>query len=172
MAPGEEPSTRFGRRGRRGSPPLRRWPLFGLVTAFGAACLALRYAAPEGSSLRYAVYVLLGVPLALPAALLLAQWAARASDRVRATLQVRRARRVFSQALRAARRHPELCDLDRVREAAAVLARHLGPRGQRRFPEVEEAAQHPYAPLRNAASRVLQAAASCNPAADNQKTPS
>jgi hypothetical protein len=84
--------------------------------------------------------------------------AARGWGGVRRRMSVRRARLAFRSALRAARRHPEFVDVKRLR-AAAMMLRHLheGVVATPNVPEICEAVDHPYAPIRDAARLVIEA---------------
>ncbi|GIW71898.1 MAG: hypothetical protein KatS3mg102_1440 [Planctomycetota bacterium] len=83
-----------------------------------------------------------------------ALWVGR---RLRRRLEVRRARQAFRAALRAARRHPELVDLERLHAAAHTLHRIPSPDAAlAAVPELQEAIRHPYGPIRQAALKVIQ----------------
>ena len=120
------------------------------------AYVALTYAPDAGAS-KYFLYVLVVLPLAAPAGALFVQWAVVIARRLGARLLVRQARRTFRASLKAARIHPELVDLDRLRRAAAALS-HVAPvDALRAAPEVAAAAEHPYAPIRSAGLSVMEA---------------
>ncbi len=101
---------------------------------------------------------LVSVPVA---AYLLSRFATRCVDgyaTLRRRLAIRRARAAFRSALEAARRHPELVDLKRL-YAAALHVRQLcdGQPDPLSVPEIEEAIDHPYRPIRDAARLVVEA---------------
>jgi hypothetical protein len=126
------------------------------VVYTGFAYLALTYAPDAGAS-KYLLYGLVMLPLAAPAAAMALQYAAVIGRRFAARLLVRRARRTFRSVLRAARVHPELADLDKLRAAAAALAQVAPGDALRASTEIALAAEHPYAPIRNAARSVIEA---------------
>lgn len=111
----------------------------------------------EYGPIKYVLYGLVILPLAAPTAALFIQYAVILVRRIGVRLAVRRARRDFRSVLRAARRHPELADLPRLRAAAAALARLAPADALRAAAETAEAAQHPYAPIRNAGLAVIEA---------------
>jgi hypothetical protein len=111
----------------------------------------------ENGLLKYALYVLVILPLAAPTAALVIQYAVVVVRRIGARIAVRRARHDFRAALKAARRHPELADIPRLRAAAAALSRLAPADALRASAEMAEAAQHAYAPIRNAGLAVLEA---------------
>jgi hypothetical protein len=120
------------------------------------AWLVLRQGFEHGP-IKYVLYCLVILPLAAPTAALVIQYAVILLRRVGARIAVRRARRDFRAALRSARRHPELVDLDKLRAAAGALSRLAPADALRASPEIAEAAQHPYAPIRNAGLSVMEA---------------
>lgn len=122
----------------------------------GFAYLALTYAPDAGAS-KYLLYGLVMLPLAAPAAAMFLGYAAVICRRFAARLLVRRARRTFRSVLRAARIHPELADLDKLRAAAASLAQLAPADARRASVEIALTAEHRYAPIRNAARSVIEA---------------
>lgn len=127
------------------------------VLLLAATYLALRFALPDTTEIRRVLYALLLLPAVVPLSSLFLQWSGSFWRRLAVRLAVRRARLTFRSALRAAARHPELADVDRLRDAALVLSRYVTEASS--LPEVAEAASHPYKPIQSAALRVLQAAA-------------
>jgi hypothetical protein len=126
------------------------------------AWVALAYAPDAGAS-KYIFYGLLVLPLAAPAMAVFIQYASVLARRCVARIQVRQARRTFRAALRVARIHPELADIERLRAAARALA-HVAPVDTlRASAEIAEAAEHPYAPIRSAGLSVLEATAGVRP---------
>lgn len=122
------------------------------------AYLAIMWAPDAGAS-KYLLYALIVLPLAAPAAALCIQYAVVIARRMAARILVRRARRTFRAALRAARIHPELADLDRLRRAAQALSQVAPVDALRASPEIAAAAQHRYAPIRDAGLSVMEATA-------------
>jgi hypothetical protein len=134
------------------------------------ACVALAYAPDAGAS-KYIFYVLIVLPLAAPAMAVFIQYATVIARRAAARLRVRRARRTFRAALRVARIHPELADIEKLRAAANALA-HVAPiDALRASAEVAEAAEHPYQPIRSAGISVLEATAGVRPEARSGSGP-
>lgn len=119
----------------------------------GALAVALQ---PEASAWKFPALLIVITPVVLPAALVLTQGTSAFARRFARRVAIRRARGVFRTTLQTARlRHPELCDLDRLREAADCLARVSWADG---FVEVREASEHPYRPIQRIAEHVLRGA--------------
>jgi uncharacterized membrane protein len=139
-------------------PPARMPGEFYISTAFCVllAWLVMRQGLESGW-IKYALYLFVILPLAAPTAAFLIQYGVVVLRRLAARLVVRRARSEFRVALRAARRHPELVDVARLRAAAAALSRLAPADALRASAETAEAAQHPYAPLREAGFVVIDA---------------
>jgi len=139
-------------------PPARMPGEFAASTALCAlvACFVVSRGAEYGP-LKYVLYVLVILPLAAPTAALVIQYAVVVLRRLVARVAVRRARAVFRGALAAARRHPELADLERLRAAAATLARLAPEDAQRASLEISAALNHPFAPIREAAIVAMRA---------------
>ncbi len=150
-----------------GRADLRRMPghLVATTVAYAAfAWAALAYAPDSGAS-KYIFYGLIMLPLAAPALAVFLQYAAVVARRLASRITVRRARRTFRTALRVARVHPELADIERLRAAARALAQVAPVDALRASAEIAAAAEHPYAPIRNAGLSVLQATAGVRPEA-------
>jgi hypothetical protein len=109
--------------------------------------------------LKYALYLIVSLPLTSPMAAFVIQYSAVIARRVGARVVVRRARAEMRSALAAARRHPELADLVRLREAAASLSRLAPADAMRAAEELTEVANHPYAPIREAGRIAMDALA-------------
>lgn len=126
------------------------------VVYIGFAYLALGYAPDQGAS-KYVLYALVMLPLAAPAVAVCLQYVAVLVRRLAARMLVRRARSTFRAVLRAARIHPELADIEKLRAAAKALSQLAPADALRASPEVAEAAEHPYAPIRRAGRSVIEA---------------
>lgn len=105
---------------------------------------------------RIAIWLFLGLPLVATLVAVLIQLGEAGFRHGRARLAVFRARRAFRAALLAARRHPELVDVERLELAAKRLRRMSAAQVARLKEELLKASRHPYAPIRRAALGVLE----------------
>jgi len=111
----------------------------------------------DDGPLKYALYVCASLPLTAPMAAYVIQYAVVIVRRVAARLVVRQARAEIRTALKAARRHPELADIVRLREATQSLTRLAPADAMRAAEELSEVVNHPYAPIRDSGRIVLEA---------------
>ena len=125
-----------------------------VYTAF--AYFALEFAADAGAS-KYLLYGIIVLPLAAPAAAVFLQYSIVLVRRLAARWLVVRARRTFRTELRAARIHPELVNIDRLRAAALALSQVAPADALRASAEIAEAAEHRYNPIRTAGLSVIEA---------------
>jgi len=150
-----EASTRLADRGAPRQPGSYGWT--GLLATIAGGLLPIVLVAfllESGAGLR-ALLLLVVVPGTAWLSYRSLFWSRSLGRWIGARLAIARARRVFREALAAARRHPEIADIDALRDASRALARHLGPQAAA-LPEVQEAAQHPYAPIRRTATRLIR----------------
>ena len=113
----------------------------------------------DDGPLKYTLCLCASLPLGAPATAFVIQYTAVIGRRVGARVVVRRARHESRAALRAARRHPELADLDDLREPIQSLSRLAPADALRAIEELNEVVNHPYGPIRDSARGILAALA-------------